>query len=193
MRDRIERAFAHWGHFAYRRAGWVIAVVLALTAAAATQLPKLGFDTSTEGFFHEDDPALLEYDEFRGRFGMDTLLLIAVRPPEVFELGFLEKLRAFHEELEAEVPMLREVTSLVNARDTRGEADRLVVGELMEDWPTSEADVAELERRAMANAFYRDQLISADGTLTTVVLEPVAYVADESEDCLLYTSDAADE
>ncbi|MBW2268383.1 MAG: MMPL family transporter [Deltaproteobacteria bacterium] len=175
MRDRIERAFERWGHFAYRRAGWVLTAVLGLTLALATQLPNLGFDGSTEAFFHEDDPIRVTYDGFRRQFGSDTLILIAVRPSEIFELGFLEKLRAFHEDLEAEVPMLVEVTSLVNARETRGEGDQLIVGDLMEDWPTSDADVADLERRVMANPLYRDQLVSANGALTTVLLETVVY------------------
>ena len=56
------------------------------------------------GGFPED-----AYDSFRERFGRDTLILVAIRPPEVFELGFLEKLRAFHSDVEREVPMLVEV------------------------------------------------------------------------------------
>ena len=173
MRDRIERAFEQWGHFAYRRAGWVIAVVLGVVGALATQLPNLRYDGSTEAFFHEDDPVRVTYDQFRAQFGSDTLILIAVRPPEIFDLGFLEKLRSFHDELEAEVPMLVEVTSLVNARETRGEGDELIVGDLMEDWPESEQDVAELKQRVLANPLYRDQLVSSNGELTTVVLETV--------------------
>lgn len=35
VRDRIERGFAAWGHWVYRRAGLVIALALALTAALA--------------------------------------------------------------------------------------------------------------------------------------------------------------
>ncbi len=180
MRDRIEQAFERWGHFAYRRAGWVLAMVLGLTAALASQLPNLAFDTSTEGFVHEDDPVRVTYDEFRAQFGSDTLILIAVRPPEVFDLGFLEKLRAFHQELEAEVPMLVEVTSLVNARQTRGDGDVLIVGDLMEDWPTGERDVADLKQRVMSNPLYRDQLVSSSGELTTVLLETVVYSEAEA-------------
>ena len=85
MRDRLERAFAWWGYFAYRHAGWVLTVVLALTAALGSQLPKLGFDTSIEAYIREDDPVRLDYDEFRALFGMDTLILIAVRPPQAKE------------------------------------------------------------------------------------------------------------
>jgi predicted RND superfamily exporter protein len=182
MRDRIEAAFERWGHFAYRRAGWVLCIALGLTTALASQLPRLELDTSMEGFFHEGDPVLVAYDDFRARFGSDTLVLIAVQPPEVFELGFLEKLRAFHEALEDEVPLLVEVTSLVNARETRGEGDELIVGDLMEDWPETHADVDALERRVLSNRLYLDQLISRDGKLTTVVLETQVYSSDPADD-----------
>ena len=131
MRDRIEHALERWGHFAYRRAGWLIAGSLGLVLALATQLPNVTFDTSTEGFFSEDNPIRVDYDAFRERFGSDTQTLIVVRPPEVFDLDFLEKLRAFHEALENEVPLVVEVTSLINARETRGEGDELIVGELL--------------------------------------------------------------
>ena len=83
MRDRIERAFEAWGHLAYRRAPWVIAAVLALVAPLLAELPKLAFDTSTEGFFPEDSPVRMAYDDFRERFGSDARILVAVDAPAV--------------------------------------------------------------------------------------------------------------
>jgi predicted RND superfamily exporter protein len=59
----------------------------------------------------------------------------------------------------------------VNARETRGEADELIVGELLEDWPESEAELREIERRVRANPLYRDNLVSGDGRLTTILIE----------------------
>lgn len=175
MRDRIERAFQRWGHWAYRRAWLVVACAVLLVAGLATQLPGLSFDTSTEGFFHEDNPVRVAYDEFRERFGSDQRILVVIHPPKIFDLAFLEKLRRFHEEIEARVPMLVEVTSLVNARETRGEGDQLIVGELMEEWPETPEQLADLERRARGNPLYIDNLISSDGSLTTILIETQAY------------------
>jgi predicted RND superfamily exporter protein len=92
-------------------------------------------DNSVEGFLHDDDPTLIRYNEFRDQFGRDDVTIIAIETPDVFDLGFLEKLRALHEDLEAEVPHLDEITSLINARSTRGEGDALIVEDLLEDWP----------------------------------------------------------
>ena len=75
------------------------------------------------------------------------------------------------------MPNLEEVRSLINARNTRGEGDELVVGDLLEDWPETPAQLAEIRRIALANPLYRDQLISRDARFTTVLIETNAYSA----------------
>ena len=121
--------------------------MLMLSAIGISQVPNLRADNSTESFLREDDPARMDYDAFRDRFGQDEQMVIAVVPPEVFDLTFLARLREFHEVIEAEVPYLEEVTSLWNARNIRGEGDELIVEDLMEDWPETPADVARLKAR----------------------------------------------
>ncbi|MDJ0852126.1 MAG: efflux RND transporter permease subunit [Myxococcota bacterium] len=184
MRERVERGFAAWGHLAYRHAWLVIAVMLAVVVLLGSQLPKIGFDTSTEGFFREDDPVRVAYDDFRRGFGQDTMILVAVRPEgDVFDLENLERLRALHRDIEDEVPLLVEVTSLWNARETRGVGDELVVGDFLEDWPESPEEARAARERALANPLYRNQLVSPDGRLTTIVIEIEAYSRlGESED-----------
>ncbi len=187
MRHAFERWFAAWGQFAYRRAWLVILCVLAVTGALATQVPNLEIDTSTEGFLREDDPIRVAYQEFRRQYGRDDMILLAIETPRVFDLGFLEKLRALHQEIESGVPKLQEVTSLVNVRETRGEGDELLVRELLADWPQTPEQLATLEARALANPLYRDNLLSEDGHVTTIVIETDAYsslgeVSDASGD-----------
>jgi predicted RND superfamily exporter protein len=175
IRARIEQGFVAWGHMAYRRAWWVIALALGLTGLAASQLPNLWFDTSTEGFFNKNESARETYDRFREQFGRDTMILVAIGPPKVFDLAFLEKLRALHDEVEENVPRLVEVTSLINVRETRGEGDELIVGEFLDDWPQTPEELAELERRAMENPLYVNNVVSAAGDFTALVIETEAY------------------
>jgi len=182
VRDRIEALFKVWGRFAYRRAWLVIPVMLALSGVVLTQASKIRIDTSTEGFFHEDDPIRIAYDEFREKFGRDTLVVLAIEPPKVFDLEFLKKLRSLHEDLENQVPYVVEVRSLINARETRGDEDQLIVGDLMEDFPTTDAEVQDLRRRVFANPLLIDNLVSADSTLTLIVIETEVYAADSDAD-----------
>ena len=194
LRQAIDRWFAAWGHLAYRRAWLVIFAVLTVTGAFATQVPNLEIDTSTEGFLHEDDPIRVEYEAFRRQYGRDVMVLLAIETPRVFDLAFLEKLRALHREIESGVPKLQEVTSLVNVRETRGEGDELVVRELLADWPQTPEQLAALEARAMANPLYRNHLLSEDGRVTTIVIETDAYSSlGEADDVSgAFDKDAAD-
>ncbi len=173
--DRVEDAFERWGRFVCRRARLVTALCLLLAAGFAWQLPRLTFDVSDESFLHLDDPVWLTYETFKRQFGRDGGVLIAIQPDEVFDLAFLERLRAFHEDLEAHVPQLEEVTSLINVRNTYGRGNELVVEDLLEHWPQNAADLAALRERVFANPLYRNQLISDDGRLTTVLIKMDTY------------------
>ncbi len=176
MHARIEALLESWGHFVHRHAWWVIAIAIAVTAASATQLKHLYVDATLEGFFREDDPVRVLYDDFRDQYGRDTFIIVSLDPEGgLFEREFLETLRELHERIESEIPLVVEVTSLVNARETRGVGDELVVGELMEDWPEDDAALAEIERRALANPLYRNNLISGDGELTAIMIETEVY------------------
>ena len=176
MHARIEAGLENWGHFVYRRAWWILVLALAMTAGTATQLKYFYIDASLEGFFHQDDPVRVIYDEFREQYGRDTFILISLEPnTPIFEREFLETLRELHARLENEVPLVVDVTSLVNARITRGEGDELVVGELMEDWPEDDAALRAIESQARANPFYQNSLISGDGKLTSIMVELEVY------------------
>jgi predicted RND superfamily exporter protein len=175
MRERFESELSRWGRFAYEHAGSTIGIVLIVVAGLLTQLPKISIDTSTEGFLKEGDPVRLTYNAFREQFGRDDAILLAVEAPEIFDLAFLEKLRAMHRDIENEVPKLVDVTSLVNARLTRGEQDELIVGDLLEEWPENPDQLAVAKQRALSNPLYTNLLLSEDGRMTTVTIETDAY------------------
>jgi predicted RND superfamily exporter protein len=158
--------------------------MLALTLGLGSQVRSLRFDTSDESFLHEDDSVRVTLEAFNRQFGRKGQILIAIRPPEVFEMGFLETLRALHAELE-EVFQIQEVTSLINVRNTYGRQNELVVEDLLEDWPANEADLAALRARVLAHPLYRNHLISADGTITAISLRTDTYSAlNRSSDAL---------
>ncbi|MCP4007400.1 MAG: MMPL family transporter, partial [bacterium] len=141
-------------------------------------------DFSTEAMLQPDDPALSIYDDFRSEFERDDTLVIALSPPEVFDLGFLETLRAFHTALDNELPYVDDITSLINARSTRGDQERLIVEELMVDWPENAEDLARLRAQVLANPIYANTLISRQADLTMIVVQPQVYASDEGVSAL---------
>ncbi len=191
LRQRIELGFVTWGHWVVRHRLSVVGVVTLLTALACSQLPRLWIDNSIEGFLLKDDPTRVIYDEFRQEFGRDERAIIAIRPQAIFDFTFLEKLKAFHEELEG-VRYVAEVDSMINARNTRGEADELIVEDLLENWPETDADLAVLKARVLSNPLYENLLISEAGTLTTVSIELQMYTDQVGNDDLEGFDDVAD-
>jgi predicted RND superfamily exporter protein len=176
LRARIDAGFASYGRTVFRnRYKTLLLMGLLVAALLLSGLPRVKLDTSTEAFFHEDDPQLITYEAFREQFGRDELVIVAVKPPEVFDRAFLAKLREFHAALEEEVPYLDDVTSLINVRNTRGEGDRLIVEDLLEELPETPAGMAELKERVLSSALYPNFFISEDGTFTAIVIETIAY------------------
>ncbi len=146
-----------------------------------SQIPKITVDTSTEGFLHDDDPVLLDYYDFRDQFGRDEKIAIAIKSNDIFSFSFLEKLRSLHNDLEENVPHLIEVNSLINARNTRGKGDLLIVEDLLEEWPETQKDLADIKERAIDNPVYKNIIISEDGDFTTIIIETNNYSHEDQE------------
>lgn len=185
IRKKIESKFETFTRAIYRNRWKTLLLMLIFIGAIVSNVPKITMDTSTEGFLHDDDPALIAYNEFRDQFGRDEMVIVAIKPENVFDIGFLKKLREFHYELKDNVPHMDDITSMVNARNTRGQGDELIVEDLLEDFPETEADLAALRERVLSNPIYKNMLISEDGTFTTVAIKTNAYSSEGSTDDIL--------
>jgi predicted RND superfamily exporter protein len=81
--DRSEVCFESLSHYVCRHRFKAALAVLALTASLASQLPKLKTDNSNEGFVR-NGPVLLTYNAFRDKFGRDELIIVAIKPVNIF-------------------------------------------------------------------------------------------------------------
>ena len=177
MRERIEAGFERWGHLVAKRPTLAILLCVLFAVGWASQAPNMTVETAVEAFLPEDSEARLRYDDFRDQFGREELIIIALHPDEVFELGFLRKLQEIHRDIDREVPHLEDISSLVNARATYGRTDELVVEDLLEEFPESPEDVAAVRDRVLSNPFYKNLMISEDGRFTTIVVQLELYSA----------------
>ena len=175
MHKRLEKLMGQFGSFIHDNPFKVLLVLVVILAFPISHVPQIKMDTSTEGFMHEDDPVLITYNKFRYQFGRDERVLIAIRNENIFSLDFLRTLKALHKEIETAVPFVEDVTSLYNVRNTRGEGDKLITDDLLEPFPTTQEQVAEIKQRAMSSHFYKNLLISEDGKMTTIIIETDAY------------------
>jgi uncharacterized protein len=181
-RNRIELFFSRLTALIYRHRLKSLGLALAVVAGLTSLIPGVEMDTSAVGLLRQSDPTRIQYDAFRDRFNENEMLVIAVTPPEVFDLAFLSRLKSFHEALEEKVPHLKEITSLINARDTYGRGDELVVRALLDTWPATQSDLDALKARVFANPLYIDTLISKDGKVTALLVETRAVMEDPTQE-----------
>jgi predicted RND superfamily exporter protein len=174
LRDRAEDFFEGVGRFTYRNRLKTLLVMLFITGVVCSQLPTLRVDTSALGLISKHDPIRLEYNKFIDQFGSDETAVIVINPPEVFDESFLRKLKSLHDDLAKEVPYVREIHSLINARRTKGEEDFLIVDELLSGWPEKHRDLDAIRNEVMNNPILINHLISEDGQYVAVILETEA-------------------
>jgi predicted RND superfamily exporter protein len=175
LRQRIEIGFEALAGKIFQYRIRTLLLLGSIISALMTQLPCITVDTSMEGFLHPDDPALVAYNEFRSQFGRDEMIIIGFQCDNVFDESFLNTLKNIHHELEEKVPYLDEVTSLINARNTSGHRDELIVKDLLEEWPNTAQAMAHVRQRALANHMYRNILLSEDGRFTTIIVRTNAF------------------
>ena len=174
-RHRTERKFEGFSDLLFTHSKKTILAVLLLMVGFGSQLPTLTMDTSTEGFLHKTDSMRVAYDEFRDQFGRDEKLLIAIKTENVFDLKFLQKLEKLHKQPDAELPYITDVNSLINARNTYGDDESLIVEDLFEDLPNSQQQIEPQKQRALNNPLLQNLLFSEDQTFTAIVIDTQTY------------------
>lgn len=191
-RTKTEKKFEIFSDWIYDNSKKCISSVLVFVAVIATQLPNLTIDTSTEGFLHKTDPLRIAYDEFRSEFGRDEKLLVAIKTKKIFDIGFLSRLEQFHKALEAGLPYITGVNSLINARNTYGNKDSLIVDELFEELPKNEKNLLEKKQKALDNPLFLNLLYNEDQTFTTIIVDTQTYSSFDAEGRPISFSDEED-
>jgi predicted RND superfamily exporter protein len=166
--------------FIYRHKYLALVFALGLTALLAFQLKDLRIESSIESFFHKDDPTYITYENFLDDFGKDDFFLVSLRPADVFTKEFLISLKDIHQSIEKNVPHIEKVTSLANVRYTRGKDEQLIVEKLLEKIPQSPNELDDFKKEVLKNPLYLNFLITADGKMTSIVLEPKAFLSAQS-------------
>ena len=169
---QCESLFRQFTAFVYDRKYPALILMLLLTAGLAAQLSKITVDTRDESYFHATDPALIAYHDFKEQFGQDEFFIIALQPAQGLDKEFFSTLQQLHQELENTVPHLDEITSLVNARVVRGDADTLYVEELFEHPPQTDEDAARIRALIDRYPLYENFLVSPDRSMVSIIIRP---------------------
>ena len=180
FRNRLESLFDSLARSLYSNRFKTVFLSFSFIAVLVSFIPNTTIDTSAVALLRETDPARIHYNEFRDQFGDKDMIIIAVTAPNIFDQDFLVRLKAFHKDIENQVPYLKKVNSLINARRTYGLGDALVVEDLLEHWPRTSRDLEVLEQTVASVPFYQNSLISENHQVTTLVLETQAVISEFS-------------
>ena len=176
-KTKVEKKFEHFSDFVFNNRIKVILFVVLIIVAFVSQIKNLTVDTSTEGFLHENDKMRIQYDKFKKQFGNDDRILIAIKTKNIFNIEFLKRLSALHKDLENSVPYIKGVNSLINARNTRGTIDSLIVDDLFEVLPTNKAQLSMKKQLVKSNPLLEDLLIDKAGTITAIIIDTNTYTS----------------
>ena len=177
-RLRVEKKFEKFAYFIINYRFIALLLTLILVFGLASNLPKITFDTSTEGFLYKDDPQILMYNDFRNQFGRDEKIIVAIKTKDIFDKGFLEKLFRLHSDIQENVPHIKAVDSLKNARKTIGNKSELIVEDLFLDGiPDDAKKLNAIAEFAKTNSIYKDLYLNADSTFTTIMITTNTYTS----------------
>jgi predicted RND superfamily exporter protein len=150
---------------------------IAGAVALAPRANITNIDNDLTAWFSTSDPIYQEYERFRDEFGGTRTLIVALEAPSRERL-FSEESFAFLERVSGDIerlPAVDRVSSLATATvvdaippASPGDDSTLDVRRLIEDLGTRSA--VEIGQRALDDELLRGDLVSADGTVTAIVV-----------------------
>lgn len=145
-----------------RRPGAAALLYLLLTLGLISAIPRLQIDASNEGFMLERDPARHYYDQVKATFGSDELTVVMVKATDVFTVPAFQTIQQLSEALQR-VDGVTRVDSLATVDNISGTDDGVEIAPLLRDGiPDDPTDLATLRKKALSNAVFSGNLISAD-------------------------------
>lgn len=158
-----------WTKIVLKRPWLVIAIVLVITAAASSFLPRLQFDASIEAMIPQDDPVLSELHAAVEDFGSQDLFFIALESDDVFNPATLRKIAEMTAALE-KVPGVREVENPFNVQMVESSYFGIEIAPMASELPETAEEIEAFKARILSSP-YAGRLITADGRGAALLLD----------------------
>lgn len=182
-----------------------LSIIGAITLVLALFIPGLTFDTSIEGWFLDDDPDLIAYQEFLEDFVADEVIVVGLFAVDqnsdgIFTAENLERVDALTRRIEQEAPYVHRVRSLttVDTYDlkTIDGDETIVIEPIVPSPPPDDAEtIDELRERALDDTFVAGSLVSDDARATALLVEidKEAERIDQKSELIVAIDELADE
>lgn len=179
MSEKSYAFFTSLGELLVKRRWICLFLVLALSAASVFLSQGLKFNGSLKVWFVEDDPAMQRLEDFKREFGNDHFVYLLLEPSkggDVFTPDSVNSLRELANELEAEVPYLKDMNWVGNAETIDPMVGGIRIVRLFEEGVPEDAGAMDVKReRALAEEDFVGRFISSGGDVAGILLEMSAY------------------
>jgi len=167
------------GRLVTARPGWVIAVVLLVTAALAPFISRLRIEANLTRILPVDDPGRKTTSIVDREFGGSDIVAVIVEAGDIFQPVTLYALDTLAAQFAA-LPGVNGVQSLTTLQDVKGVGDDVVVSRIIDSVPADSAGVAALREQVLSDSRYRGVLVSEDGS-SALLLVRVSPEADQEK------------
>jgi predicted RND superfamily exporter protein len=150
-----------------------LGLVIALSVAAAIELPHLKIDRSDDRLISTDDPGWNDFTNMQENFGAEQSVIIYLRASDLWSEERLKQIQTLAYALK-DLPEITSVTSLLSATNIRDKGEYVDAGPLASIVPSSEKGLAALRDDAQYSPIMRRNFISADGLATAINLSYVS-------------------
>ncbi len=148
----------------------VIATLLLLSVAFASQLPSITIDTDPENMLEPDQPDRVFYDGVKKDFGVHDLIVLGIVDDRgVFQPESLAAIsKAIAEITEIPGVVISDVVSLTTTNNVKSQGGLLDIHTVMRKVPRTDEAIQSLRREIAENPFLHEKVASDDGTAVAI-------------------------
>jgi uncharacterized protein len=172
----MHRAFENFAAFVVRRRWLVLVALLAITAGLLSQARNLRMVIDPNALLPRDHPFVATTRTVEEVFGSKYVIVIGLRPVQgsAFQPKVVEQVRRITRALNETPGVVRSnllSLSAKRAKDIQGQSDGMSVQPLDPGGAIDEKFLQRLREATLRNPVYRGTLISADETMTSILVE----------------------
>lgn len=161
---------------------WLIIVLFfTIVGISVIGLKKVVIESSWEGYFLEDDPMLIQTDQFKEIFGNDYYVAVLTECDNTFSKKNLELIRELSDELMDSISYAEKITSITDIEFMMGSEEGMEIQQIVpEEIPQDQAGIDSIRQKAYSKPNVAEKLISSDGRLSWIILKLRAFPEDSS-------------
>lgn len=153
-----------------KRSRYVLAAILLITLPMLYSSVQQKFFNHVDIFFEENDPDILFYKRFQKTYGNEELAVILFTDRNIFTRENLELIRRMTSRIDTSEGISR-VFSLTNAQEAVGTEDTVIFKTIIPDGELRQQTLTAIRKKALTNNTLVNNLISADGKTTAILIE----------------------